>query len=74
MLHGGVAGWSAGKSNPSRDLIKAIRKAQPAVVQAFLKKGSDPNNRDTSGGAALHWAALRGNAARGRRRPGGDRR
>ena len=62
LLHAGVAGWSAGRSNPSRDLIEAIRKGYPAVVHAFLKKGSDPNARDANGGTALHWAASRGNA------------
>lgn len=62
LLHAGVAGWNAGKSDPSRDLIEAIRKGHPAVVHAFLKKGSDPDSRDANGGAALHWAASRGNA------------
>jgi len=62
LLHAGVAGWNAGRSNPSRDLIEAIRKGYPAVVHAFLKKGSDPNARDANGGTALHWAASRGNA------------
>jgi len=62
LLHAGVAGWNAGKPNPSRDLIEAIRKGHVAVVHAFLKKGSDPNSRDANGGAALHWAASRGNA------------
>ncbi|MEN8197624.1 MAG: ankyrin repeat domain-containing protein [Pseudomonadota bacterium] len=62
LLHAGVAGWNAGKSNPSRDLIEAIRKGHPVVVHAFLKKGSDPDSRDANGGTALHWAASRGNA------------
>lgn len=62
LLHAGVAGWNAGRSDPSRDLIEAIRKGHPAVVHAFLKKGSDPDSRDANGGAALHWAASRGNA------------
>lgn len=62
LLHSGVAGWTAGKSNLGRDLIEAIRKGHPAVVHAFLKKGSDPNSRDANGGTALHWAASRGNA------------
>jgi len=62
LLHTGVAGWNAGRSDPARDLIEAIRKGHPAVVHAFLKKGSDPNSRDANGGAALHWAAARGNA------------
>lgn len=62
LLHGGVAGWNAGKPNPSRDLIEAIRKGHPAIVHAFLKKGSNPNTRDANGGTALHWAASRGNA------------
>ena len=62
LLHAGVAGWNAGKSSPSRDLIEAIRKGHAAVVHAFLKKGSDPNSRDANGGTALHWAASRGNA------------
>ncbi|MBE9558427.1 MAG: ankyrin repeat domain-containing protein [Proteobacteria bacterium] len=62
LLHAGVAGWNAGKSDPSRDLIEAIRKGHPAVVHAFLKKGSAPDSRDANGGTALHWAASRGNA------------
>lgn len=62
LLHAGVAGWNAGKSDPSRDLIEAIRKGHPAVVHAFLKKGSDPDSRDANDGTALHWAASRGNA------------
>lgn len=61
LLHTGVAGWNAGRSDPARDLIEAIRKGHPAVVHAFLKKGVDPNNRDANGGTALHWAAARGN-------------
>jgi len=62
LLHGGIAGWNAGRQNPAKDLIEAIRKGHPAVVHAFLKKGSDPNSRDANGGTALHWAASRGNA------------
>jgi ankyrin repeat protein len=62
LLHSGVGGWNAGRPNPSRDLIEAIRKGHAAVVHAFLKKGSDPNSRDANGGTALHWAASRGNA------------
>ena len=62
LLHAGVAGWNAGRSDPARDLIEAIRKGHPAVVHAFLKKGSDPNSRDANGGSTLHWAASRGNA------------
>ena len=62
LLHAGVGGWNAGKQNPARDLIEAIRKGHPAVVHAFLAKGSDPNTRDANGGTALHWAASRGNA------------
>ena len=61
LLHSGVAGWTAGKSNLERDLIEAIRKGHPAVVHAFLTKGSDANARDANGGTALHWAASRGN-------------
>ncbi len=62
LLHAGVGGWNAGKQNPAKDLIEAIRKGHPAVVHAFLVKGSDPNTRDANGGTALHWAASRGNA------------
>lgn len=61
LLHTGVAGWNAGRSDPARDVIEAIRKGHPAVVHAFLKKGLDPNIRDANGGTALHWAAARGN-------------
>ncbi len=60
LLHAGIGGWNAGKQNPARDLIEAIRKGHPAVVHAFLVKGSDPNTRDANGGTALHWAASRG--------------
>ena len=60
LLHAGVGGWNAGKQNPAKDLIEAIRKGHPAVVHAFLAKGSDPNSRDGNGGTALHWAASRG--------------
>ncbi len=62
LLHSGVAGWTAGKSNPERDLIEAVRKGHPAVVHAFLAKGSDPNARDSKGGTALHWTAAKGSA------------
>ena len=62
LLHAGVGGWNAGRPDPAKDLIEAIRKGQPAVVHAFLAKGSDPNSRDANGGTALHWAASRGNA------------
>jgi ankyrin repeat protein len=62
LLHAGVGGWNAGRQNPAKDLIEAIRKGYPAVVHAFLKKGSDPNSRDANGGTALHWAASRGSA------------
>ncbi len=60
LLHAGLGGWNAGKQNPAKDLIEAIRKGHPAVVHAFLAKGSDPNSRDANGGTALHWAASRG--------------
>lgn len=60
LLHSGVGGWNAGRSDPARDLIEAIRKGHPAVVHAFLAKGSDANSRDAKGGTALHWAASRG--------------
>ena len=60
LLHAGVGGWNAGKQNPAKDLIEAIRKGHPAVVHAFLAKGSDSNSRDANGGTALHWAASRG--------------
>jgi ankyrin repeat protein len=62
LLHAGVGGWNAGRQDPAKDLIEAIRKGQPAVVHAFLVKGSDPNSRDANGGTALHWAASRGSA------------
>ena len=62
LLHAGVGGWNAGRQNPAKDLIEAIRKGHPAVVHAFLAKGSDPNSRDANGGTALHWAASRGSA------------
>jgi len=60
LLHTGVGGWNAGRQNPAKDLIEAIRKGHPAVVHAFLVRGSDPNSRDANGGTALHWAASRG--------------
>lgn len=60
LLHAGIGGWNAGRQNPAKDLIEAVRKGHPAVVHAFLAKGSDPNSRDTNGGTALHWAASRG--------------
>jgi len=60
LLHAGVSGWNAGRQDPAKDLIEAIRKGHPAVVHAFLAKGSDPNARDARGGTALHWAASRG--------------
>jgi hypothetical protein len=62
LLHAGLGGWNAGRQNPAKDLIEAIRKGHPAVVHAFLAKGSDPNSRDANGGTALHWAASRGSA------------
>lgn len=60
LLHAGVGGWNAGRQDPGKDLIEAIRKGHPAVVHAFLARGSDPNARDANGGSALHWAASRG--------------
>lgn len=60
LLHAGVGGWNAGRQDPGKDLIEAIRKGHPAVVHAFLARGSDPNARDANGGTALHWAASRG--------------
>lgn len=62
LLHAGVGGWNAGRQDPGRDLVEAIRKGHPAVVHAFLVKGADPDTRDANGGTALHWAASRGNA------------
>jgi ankyrin repeat protein len=62
LLHAGLGGWNAARQNPAKDLIEAIRKGHPAVVHAFLAKGSDPNSRDANGGTALHWAASRGSA------------
>lgn len=60
LLHAGIGGWNAGRHDPAKDLIEAIRKGHPAVVHAFLTKGSDPNCRDANGSTALHWAAARG--------------
>lgn len=60
LLHAGVGGWNAGRQDSSKDLLEAIRKGHPAVVHAFLARGSDPNARDANGGTALHWAASRG--------------
>ncbi len=55
-----VGGWDTGRGL-DRDLIEAIKKGNPAIVHAFLEKGSDPNTADADGGPALHWAAAAGN-------------
>lgn len=60
LLRAGVGGWNTGRSDPACDLIEAIRKGHPAVVYAFLAKGSDANSPDGNGGTALHRAASRG--------------
>ena len=62
LLHGGIAGWNAGRADPAKDLIMAVKTGNAAVVQAFLAKGSGATSRDANGGTALHWAASRGNA------------
>ncbi len=61
-----IGGWDTERYGPGqhsldRNLIEAIKKGNPAIVHAFLEKGSDPNTADADGGPALHWAAAAGN-------------
>lgn len=52
-------GWDM-VADPGSNLIEAVKKDCPAIVQAFLAKGSDPNATDRNGGTALIWAVARG--------------
>ena len=42
-----------------RNLIEAVKKGYPPIVQAFLAKGADPSAADETGGTALIWAVAR---------------
>ncbi len=55
-----VAGWDTGRFGLDRDLIESIKKGRVEIVHAYLAKGASANARDQKGGAALHWAAARG--------------
>jgi hypothetical protein len=44
---------------PEQNLIEAVKKGYPPIVQAFLAKGADVNVRDLRGGTALMWAVAR---------------
>jgi hypothetical protein len=37
LLHAGVAGWNASRSDPSRDLIEAIRKGHAGFEAAYCR-------------------------------------
>jgi hypothetical protein len=52
-------GWDM-VADPESNLIEAVKKGCPAIVQAFLAKGCDPNATDRNGGTALIWATARG--------------
>lgn len=52
-------GWDM-VADPGANLIEAVKKGCPAIVQAFLAKGCDPNATDRNGGTALIWATARG--------------
>jgi hypothetical protein len=43
-----------------RNLIEAVKKGYPPIVQAFLAKGANVNTTDDDGGTPLIWAVARG--------------
>ena len=43
-----------------RNLIEAVKKGYPPIVQAFLAKGANVNAADGDGGTSLIWAVARG--------------
>ena len=43
-----------------RNLIEAVKKGYPPIVQAFLAKGANVNAADGDGGTPLIWAVARG--------------
>lgn len=54
-------GWDM-VARPELNLIEAVKKGCPPIVQAFLAKGCDPNATDRNGGTALIWAAAKGDS------------
>jgi hypothetical protein len=43
-----------------RNLMEAVKKGYPPIVQAFLAKGANVNAADGDGGTPLIWAVARG--------------
>jgi hypothetical protein len=43
-----------------RNLVEAVKKGYPPIVQAFLAKGANVNAVDDDGGTPLIWAVARG--------------